>query len=261
MEVIIRPDKESACQLACDLIFDAIALDPKIVLGLATGGTMENLYARLSKKINLAGLNLDTVRTFNLDEYIGLSPTHSGSYRSYMEKHFFSQVSIKTQNTFLPRGDALDVEQECLDYEKLIKKAGGIDLQLLGLGQIGHIGFNEPLSSLASRTRAKSLTPETRKQNAQYFGGEANVPKRAITVGVGTILESTRALMLVTGRSKAEILAKSVEGPVTSLISATALQLHPKCMVIVDEAAAAKLVNQEYYRWVFENEPEWERYR
>jgi glucosamine-6-phosphate deaminase len=261
MEVIIRPTAEAASELAARLILDAIVSNPRLVLGLATGGTMETLYARLAAKIGTNDVEVSQITTFNLDEYIGIPPEDSHSYRYYMEQHLFSKIAIDRARTHLPLGNAADPDAESLRYEALIKGSGGIDLQLLGLGQIGHIGFNEPLSSLASRTRAKALTPETRKQNGIYFGGEDNVPKRAITVGVGTILESKRCLMLVTGAAKADILAKSVEGPITSLISATALQLHQRCTVIVDEAAAQKLTHQEYYRWIFANEPEWQRYQ
>jgi glucosamine-6-phosphate deaminase len=261
MEVIIRPSAEAASELTARLILDAIIANPWLVLGLATGGTMEGVYARLASKLSAQDVDISHITTFNLDEYIGLSPEDPHSYRYYMEQHLFSKIAIDRSRTHLPRGNTADPDAESFHYESLIKSSGGIDLQLLGLGQIGHIGFNEPLSSLASRTRAKALTPETRRQNGIYFGGEDKVPERAITVGVGTILESKRCLMLVTGAAKAEILSKAVEGPITSLISATALQLHPRCTVIVDEAAAQKLIHQEYYRWIFATEPEWQRYQ
>jgi len=143
----------------------------------------------------------------------------------------------------------------------LIQRFGGIDVQLLGIGRAGHIGFNEPLSALRSRTRVKALTPTTLKQNAPAFGGEEKVPRRAITMGVGTIIEARRCLLLATGETKAEVIAQAVEGPITSMVTASALQLHPRCTVVVDEAAASKLKEKDYYRWIFENEPEWEEYR
>jgi len=261
MEVIIQPTPDAAAALAANLIVDEIKSKPGLVLGLATGHTMEALYRNLVRRIVEERCDTSKLTTFNLDEYIGLLPTDPNSYRAYMQQHLFSKIGLDSTRTHLPHGDAADPDKESIRYEELIKECGGIDLQLLGLGQIGHIGFNEPLSSLSSRTRAKSLTPETRRQNAIYFGGEEKVPKRAITVGVGTILESKRCLMLVTGEKKAEVLAKAVEGPITSLISATALQLHRRCTVIVDEAAASKLQHREYYRWIFENEPEWGVYR
>jgi glucosamine-6-phosphate deaminase len=157
---------------------------------------------------------------------------------------------------------AADLHAEAAHYEHLIREAGGIDLQLLGIGEAGHIGFNEPLSALMSRTREKALTPVTRQQNAAMFGGDPNkVPKRALTMGVGTILDSRELLLLATGGAKASILAKAVEGPITAMISASAMQLHPNCKVIVDEEAARELKGREYYDWIFHNEPEWGEFR
>jgi glucosamine-6-phosphate deaminase len=178
-----------------------------------------------------------------------------------MEQHLFRHVNFDARNTHLPNGLANDLEAECKRYEGLIQRFGGIDLQLLGIGKAGHIGFNEPLSALRSRTRVKALTPTTLKQNAALFGGEAQMPRRAITMGVGTILECRRCLLLATGESKAEVIAKAVEGPITSMISATALQLHGRCTVVVDDEAGSQLREKEYYRWIFANEPEWEAYR
>ncbi|MFP6598216.1 MAG: glucosamine-6-phosphate deaminase, partial [Candidatus Hydrogenedentota bacterium] len=184
------------------------------------------------------------------------------SYRHYMNERLFSKIEIDLANTFLPNGVAEDIDAECERYERLIEERGGIDIQLLGIGSTGHIGFNEPLSALRSRTRAKALTPETREQNAPMFGNDIDrVPKRAITMGVGTILDSRRCILLATGAAKAEIIASAVEGPVTSMISASALQLHTRCTVIVDEEAASALQNQDYYRWIFENEPEWQEFQ
>jgi glucosamine-6-phosphate deaminase len=178
-----------------------------------------------------------------------------------MTDRLFSQVNLDPRNTHLPDGMAKDLDAECRNYEEKIKRCGGIDLQILGIGQAGHIGFNEPLSALRSRTRVKTLSPITVEQNARFFGGADQVPRRAITMGVGTILECRRCILLATGASKAEVIAKAVEGPITSMISATALQLHPHCTVVVDEEAAANLQAHEYYRWIFENEPEWEEFR
>jgi glucosamine-6-phosphate deaminase len=222
---------------------------------------MESLYARLAEKHKNEGLDFSLAVTFNLDEYIGLPPEDPCSYRYYMNQHLFSKINIDARNTHLPNGVAADLDAECRNYEERIKEYGGIDLQLLGIGRTGHIGFNEPLSAMQSRTRAKALTPETIAQNAPLFDDPARIPKRALTMGVGTILESKRCLMLVTGEEKAGIIARAVEGPITSMISATALQLHPRCTVIVDAEAAGRMVNKDYYRWIFANEPEWEKYR
>jgi len=261
LEVIIRDSAEAAAQLTASLISKALRAQPHLVMGLATGRTMERLYAILAEKQKLEHLDFSLSVTFNLDEYIGLAPEDPHSYRSYMNKHFFERVNIDMRNTHLPDGSAADLDAECGKYEALIKDFGGIDLQLLGIGMTGHIGFNEPLSAMKSRTRCKALTPETIAQNSPLFDKPEQMPKRAITMGVGTILESKRVLMLVTGAEKAEILAQAVEGPITSMISATALQLHPNCTVIVDEDAATWLKNKHYYKWIFENEPEWEEYR
>ncbi len=261
MEVIIRPDADEALNMASQIIADAICEKPKICLGLATGRTMEILYKKLVELHEASALDFSLVRTFNLDEYIGITAEDKHSYRYYMNKHLFSQINIDIRNTHLPNSMAGDLAWECRHYEKQIQENGGIDLQLLGIGRSGHIGFNEPLSALQSRTRAKALTPVTIAQNSPLFDDPKQMPKRAITMGVGTILEAKRILMVVTGKEKADIMAKAVEGPVTSMVSATALQLHAKCTVIVDEAAASKLEGQDYYHWIFRNEPEWKRYR
>lgn len=261
MQVIIRPTMEEATELAARMIADRIREFPATTLGLATGRTMERLYDLLAQKHKRECLDFSLVKTFNLDEYIGLPAINKNSYRYYMNEFLFKKVNIDICNTFLPDGMAKDLKAECVNYEKRMRDAGGIDIQLLGIGKDGHIGFNEPLSALKSRTRDKSLTPMTIKQNSPLFDKPEEMPKRALTMGIGTILEAKKILLLVTGESKAEVLAKAIEGPITSMISASALQLHENCVVIVDEAAAQHLKGREYYYWIFENEPEWERYR
>ncbi|MGA2080739.1 MAG: glucosamine-6-phosphate deaminase [Holophaga sp.] len=262
MEVLIRPDPEQAALLAARIIAKELRAKPALVLGLATGRTMERVYDCLARLHRDDGLDFSRCRTFNLDEYIGIPPEHPGSYRTYMEAHLFSQVNLDAGSTHLPDGMAADFAAESGRYESLIAQAGGIDLQLLGLGEDGHIGFNEPLSALLSRTREKALTPATRAQNAPMFGGDPErVPPRAITMGVGTILDSRRCLLLATGSPKAAILARAVEGPITAMVTASALQLHPRCQVVADEAAASALQGLDYYRWIFANEPEWADFR
>ena len=261
MEVIIQPDAETAAVLVARLIAKDLRANPHLVLGLATGRTMESLYRHLVRLHRGERLDFSLCRTFNLDEYVGLPADSPYSYRQYMGQHLFRQVNIDLRNTHLPDGRASDLDAECANYEQLIQKAGGIDLQLLGIGRAGHIGFNEPLSALRSRTRVKALTPVTLEQNAPMFGALDQVPRRAITMGVGTILESRRCLLLATGPEKAAIIAQAVEGPITAMISATALQLHHRCTVVVDEPAAAALREAPYYRWIFANEPEWESFR
>ena len=262
MDVIIQPSAERAEWLAAALAAKALRAKPDLVLGLATGRTMEGVYRHLVRYHQVEHLDFSRCRTFNLDEYIGLGGEDPGSYRYYMREQLFRHVNLGAGNTHLPDGLAADLAAECTAYEAQIAACGGIDLQLLGIGGDGHIGFNEPLSALRSRTREKALTQLTRQQNAAMFGGDmARVPERAITMGVGTILDSRRCVLLAVGGSKAGILAKAVEGPITAMISASALQLHPHCTVIVDEAAAASLQGVEYYRWLFANEPEWAEFR
>jgi glucosamine-6-phosphate deaminase len=261
MEVIIQPNPEAAAALVARIIAHDLRANAHLVLGLATGSTMERVYRNLVRMHKEEHLDFSLCSTFNLDEYVGLFTTDPGSYRFYMNRHLFSQVNIDLRNTHLPNGMANDLEAECRQYEALIHRFGGVDLQLLGIGEAGHIGFNEPLSALRSRTRVKALTPTTIKQNAPHFGGEEHMPRRAITMGVGTIIEARRCLLLATGPNKAEVIAQAVEGPITSMVSASAMQLHPRCTVIVDEEAASRLKEVDYYRWIFENEPEWQDYR
>jgi len=261
MQVIIQPDAEAAACLAARLVARAIRAKPHLVLGLATGRTMERVYEELVRFHREEGLDFSHCHTFNLDEFVGLGPDDPHSFRRFMETRLFSKVNLDSRNIHFLNGLAQDLHAECEAYERQIRTCGGIDLQLLGIGVDGHIGFNEPLSALMSRTREKALTPATIRQYAPFFGSPRRVPKRGITMGVGTILESRTCLLLATGEEKAKVVARAVEGPMTAMISASALQLHPSCCVVVDEAAAAELVEKDYYRWIFQNEPEWAEFR
>lgn len=254
MEIIIQPTPEAATSIAARLLGRLIHEKPGAVLGLATGGTMETLY----RELVAMKLDWSKVTTFNLDEYVGLSPQHSQSYHSFMWERLFSHVNIAIKSVNIPDGLAKDVPAACENYERKISAAGGIDAQLLGIGTSGHIGFNEPTSSLASRTRIKTLTPQTLQDNARFFGNESGVPHHVITMGIGTILESRHCILLAFGAKKARAIAEAVEGPVTAMSPASALQLHPKVTVILDEAAAAELKMKDYYRWVFEQKPAWQ---
>ena len=261
MEIIIQPTARDATNLAVRIIVSRLQAKPDLVLGCATGRTMDGIYDELVRRYQEGVIDFSHCRTFNLDEYVGLAPEDLRSYHHYMHRRLFSHVNIAPGNTHLPNGMAPDLAAEAQRYEARIKSVGGIDLQLLGLGETGHIGFNEPLSSLMSRTREKALAPVTREQNAGFFGDDPEqVPPRALTMGVGTILEAREVIMLVTGSNKAAMLARATEGPITAMISATALQLHPNCKVIVDEDAAVHLEGSAYYRWIFENEPEWQAF-
>ena len=261
MDVIIRPTREDASCLNARIIELELRYKPHLVLGLATGRTMERLYALLVRLHREESLDFSLATTFNLDEYIGLDSNDPNSYRFYMNQHLFSKINIDLRNTHLPNGMSSDMKAECRHYEECIREYGGIDLQILGIGRSGHIGFNEPLSALQSRTRVKALTPTTVSINSKLFENPEDMPKRAITMGVGTILECKQLILLVTGKSKADILARAIEGPITSMVTASSLQLHPQCVVIADEQAASQLEGKDYYNWIFENEPEWEPYR
>jgi len=260
MEVIIQQDSEKASYLAARLIKKIIQEKEKPVIGFATGNTPLLLYKFLVKMHREEGLDFSRVIAFNLDEYVGLSPDHPASFHQYMWKNIFSQINIRPENVHIPDGLANDIPVYCEEYERQIKEAGGLDVQILGLGTDGHIGFNEPSSSLSSRTRIKTLTDQTRKDNAVFFGGEENVPYHAITMGIGTILDARLCLMLAFGKKKAKAIALAVEGPITSMVPASALQLHPRAIILVDRDAASELKHTDYYQWVFEHKPDWQKF-
>jgi len=255
MEIIIQPSAEDAAEMAERIISNLIITNPQAVIGLATGSTPLHLYRRLAAK----GLDWSGITTFNLDEYLGVGAEHPQSYHAFMQENLFRHVNVDAKNVHLPDGMTPDPETHCHAYEEKIRAAGGIDLQLLGIGTDGHIGFNEPTSSLSSRTRIKTLTARTRRDNARFFGSEKDVPFHVITMGIGTILESRTALLLATGENKAEAVEGAVEGALTSMNPASALQLHRRAIICLDEAAASKLQRRDYYRWVFENKPPWQK--
>ncbi len=260
MEVIIQPDSAAASALAARIVGQRVARKPDAVLGLATGRTPLRLYQELIRMHREEGLDFGRTITFNLDEYVGLAPDHPASYRAFMEEQFFSKINLRTGRAHVPSGHTRDIPAECCAYEEKIAAAGGIDLQVLGIGVEGHIGFNEPTSSLASRTRIKTLTEETRRENASFFGGADKVPHHVITMGIGTIMESRTCLLLAFGAKKAEAVAHTVEGPVTAMVPASILQMHPDAKIILDEEAAEELARRDYYRTVFEGKPEWQQY-
>jgi glucosamine-6-phosphate deaminase len=248
MRVIILPDAEAVARRAADFVAALVHKKPNCVLGLATGSTPLGLYRELIRRHREEGLDFSQVTTFNLDEYVGLGPTHPQSYRHFMQEHLFQHLNINSTRTNVPDGRALDFEIFCRQYEQRIVDCGGIDLQVLGIGADGHIAFNEPGSSLGSRTRLKSLASETIRDNARFFGSEEAVPRLAVTMGVGTILESRRCLLLATGSGKATAIRDTVEGPITAQVTASALQLHREVIVVVDEAAAGLLARRDYYQ-------------
>ena len=261
MRIVTAKDYDQMSRKASYIVASRVILNPKCVLGLATGDTPKGLYNELVRLFRAGDVDFSGVTTFNLDEYAGLSPENPQSYHSYMEEHLFRHINIPPEHRHIPNGAAQNIGAECRRYEELIEQAHGIDLQILGLGRDGHIGFNEPLSALRSRTRATALSQATIEQNVRYFDNDrSRMPKRALTMGVGTILDSKRCVMLALGKEKAGVIAGAVEGPVTAMISASALQMHPQCTVVLDGAAAAGLKETEYYRWIFQNEPKWAKY-
>jgi glucosamine-6-phosphate deaminase len=247
LRVIVEQSDDHVSRRAASLIAALIRKRPDSVLGLATGGTPLGVYRELVRMHLEEELDFSRITTFNLDEYVGLGPTHPQSYRFFMQQNFFGQINIDPKRTFVPDGRALDFEAHCRQYEQRIADAGGIDLQLLGIGGDGHIAFNEPGSSLGSRMRLKTLASETVQDNARFFDSPEEVPRLALTMGVGTILESRQCLLLAMGAEKAEAISQTVAGPVTAQVTASALQLHREVIVIIDKEAGAMLTRRAYY--------------
>jgi glucosamine-6-phosphate deaminase len=253
MLVILKRDDEEISRQAAQLIAGAVRKKPALTLGLATGGTMVGVYRHLVSLHKQGALDFSRVVTFNLDEYLGLSAAHPQSFHYFMQENLFAHVNVDPRNIHIPDGTIRgNYDQYCGSYEETIRKAGGIDLQVLGIGRNGHIGFNEPTSSIGSRTRLKVLSRETLDDNSKFFAPGEESPLCAITMGIGTILEARKILLLAAGQSKSAAIAKSIEGPVTSAVSASALQLHPDVTFIVDDAAASQLTQRDYYHRVLE---------
>ena len=259
VEIIIQPDPESASQVAARMIARLLREKPDAVLGLATGSTPLLLYRELVRLHRAGQLDFSRVTTFNLDEYVGLPAEHPQSYHSFMSNNLFQHVNVPPQHIHIPDGRASDIPGYCKNYEAQVRAAGGIDLQVLGIGTDGHLGFNEPSSSLASRTRIKTLTAQTRRDNARFFGSEDLVPHHVITMGVGTVMEARQCLLLAFGAHKAHAVADAAEGPVTAMNPASMLQLHPTVKFCLDASAATQLHRADYYRWVYENKPQWQK--
>ena len=247
MRVIVESTAAQVAQKAAGFVAELVRSKPTCVLGLATGSTPLGLYRELIRMHKEEGLDFSRVTSFNLDEYVGLAPTHDQSYRYFMQSNLFDHINIDQRNTYVPDGLTDDFDFACAKYERQIKEEGGIDLQVLGIGTDGHIAFNEPGSSLGSRTRLKSLTSETVQDNARFFGTAEEVPRLAVTMGVGTILESQRCLLLACGQHKSEAIRATIEGPITAQVTASALQLHRDVICVVDEDAASRLVRRSYY--------------
>lgn len=240
--MIVTDDYQSMSQVAAEIVVAEIQRKPDTVLGLATGVTPVGFYRELVRRYQLGDVDFSQVRTFNLDEYYPIGPSHPQSYRRFMNDHLFSLVNLREENTHLPNGLAEDAIQECLRYEEAIARCGGIDCQVLGIGRNGHIGFNEPGTQLSSTTQLVRLAEETIEANSRFFPRKEDVPRQAISMGIKTIMRARKILLLATGDTKAKILAAALRGPVTTAVPASVLQLHASLIVVTDKDAARYLM-------------------
>ena len=259
MEVVIRPTAEETAVLAADVVARLLERKASAVLGLATGSSPGALYRELVRRHQERRLSFAMARAFLLDEYVGLPAGHPERYRKVIDRELADLVDFGPHAVRGPSGTGPEIVAACADYERAIADAGGVDLQVLGIGTDGHLAFNEPGSSLASRTRLKTLTEQTRRDNARFFGGDLDaVPRHVITQGLGTILEARHLVLLASGAQKAEAVHQMVEGAVSALWPATVLQHHPHVTVLLDEAAAGRLQLAGYYRETYANKPVWQ---
>ncbi|CCQ11792.1 Glucosamine-6-phosphate deaminase [Pseudoalteromonas luteoviolacea B = ATCC 29581] len=250
MQIVILKDAQEVARYGADIFTTQLQRKAESVLGLATGSTPVALYQELITR-NKAGLiNFSEASTFNLDEYLGLNGEHPQSYRYFMNEQLFNHINIDKDRTHVPPGDAKNPVVACQEYEAKIAAAGGVDIQLLGIGRNGHIGFNEPSSGLTSRTRVKTLTKATIDDNARFFTADEYQPHLSITMGIGTILDAKKVVLLATGKNKAEAVKAMVEGPLTAACPASALQLHRDAVIVVDLDAASALNDLEFYQHI-----------
>jgi glucosamine-6-phosphate deaminase len=247
MRIAICENESAANDMAAAEILEALREKPDLVLGLATGSTPVGVYERLLRAHREEGLDFSWVRTFNLDEYLDLGPDHPQSYRAFMRRHLFDGLNIPPRNVRFPPSEGDRLAARCEEYENEILRAGGIDIQLLGIGSNGHIGFNEPTTSLRYRTGIETLTPKTLRDNSRFYAEGEFQPQMAVTMGIGTILDARRILLQAFGAGKAEAIRAAIEGPISSFCPASALQLHPNTLYILDPAAASLLTMREYY--------------
>jgi glucosamine-6-phosphate deaminase len=259
VEVIVQPTPDDVARVAADVVAGVVARRPAAVIGLATGSSPVGVYAELARRVAAGELDASGVTAFALDEYVGLPPGHPQAYAAVVARDVTGPLRLDPARVHVPDGRAADLEAAAEEYERAIAAAGGIDVQLLGIGTNGHVGFNEPTSSFGSRTRIKTLTARTRADNARFFGSPDEVPRHCLTQGLGTILAARRLLLVAQGEGKAEAVAAAVEGPLTSMCPASALQLHPRATVVVDEAAAARLTLLDHYREVHAAKPDRQR--
>jgi glucosamine-6-phosphate deaminase len=259
VEVVILDSSERIASLAADAVERLLDSKPTAVLGLATGSTPLALYDELVRRHRAGRISFAQAKGFMLDEYVGLPADHRERYRNVIEREITSRVDFPPGAVLGPDGNAADIAAACTDYEQAIRRAGGVDLQILGIGSDGHIAFNEPSSSLSSRTRIKTLTRQTIADNARFFGGdEAAVPRHVLTQGLGTIMEARHLVLMALGRSKAEAVHQMLEGAVSAMWPASIIQFHPHATVLVDHGAASRLQLASYHQHVYEGKPAWQ---
>lgn len=260
MQVVIVGTSAEVGRVAAAKVGHVIRRRADAVLGLATGSSPLAIYAELGRQVNQEGLDCSAVWAFALDEYVGLPADHPESYRSVIQREVVAPLGLTPNRVHVPDGTASDVAAACAAYERQMHDIGPVHIQILGIGSNGHIGFNEPTSSFASRTRIKTLAPKTRADNARFFDSADEVPTHCLTQGLATILEARQLVLVAQGEKKAEAVAKMVEGPVTSMCPGSALQLHADATVIIDEPAASQLTLTDYYRYTYAHLPEWQRF-
>lgn len=252
MRLIIEPTYQQLSTWAAEYVIQRInnfmpTKEHPFVLGLPTGSSPEGMYAKLVEAYREGRVSFKNVITFNMDEYVGIAEDHPESYHSFMKRNLFDHIDCPSENIHILNGNAADLEAECQNYEKMIAQAGGIDLFIGGIGPDGHIAFNEPGSSLASRTRIKTLTTDTVIANSRFFGGDVNkVPRQALTVGVATVMDAREVMILVNGHHKARALQAAVEGSLTQMWTVSACQNHPHAIIVADEAACDELKVSTY---------------
>ncbi len=241
MNIITFESDEKLNEAAANIIAGQIQTIPRPVLGLATGGTPVGIYERIVRDYRRGMVSFRNATAFNLDEYVNLPADHPESYHSYMNAHLYSHIDLPVSRQHIPNGNAADLAEECRRYDEAIELSGQIDLQLLGLGHNGHIGFNEPSPSLVRGTHIVELAEKTRQANARFFDSIDDVPRQALTMGVGTILKAKKIMLVVKGADKADIVREALQGPITTNVPASLLQTHPNLIVLLDSAAAGKL--------------------
>ncbi|HHT11728.1 MAG TPA: glucosamine-6-phosphate deaminase [Propionibacterium sp.] len=248
MEIIIVANEEEVGRVAADKVIEHLSGLATPVIGLATGSSPLGLYAELARRQDEGDIDFSHALGFALDEYVGIDPAHPESYRNVINRTVVEPLRMAPERVRVPDGAAEDLEAAVEEYDAAIEAVGGVDVQVLGIGSNGHIGFNEPFSSFSSRTRVEVLTPQTREDNARFFDSLDQVPTHCVTQGLGTIMDSHCAVMVVTGEHKADAVAAMVEGPVAAVMPASILQFHPNCIVVIDEAAASKLQHADLFR-------------